>query len=160
MADDLNTQPKRRNWTKIALIVSLALNLGVAGLVGGAVLRHGPERHMKSDRDISALGLRLYYRALGDDQQVALKAALADQRGSFRAGRETLRAHLSDLAAALVAEPYDAAAVSSVLQIQGDRVSGNIALGHRLLAERINAMSAADRAAMADRLLTPPRHRR
>ncbi|MCB1366950.1 MAG: periplasmic heavy metal sensor [Rhodobacteraceae bacterium] len=160
MADDLNKQPGRRNWTRIALIVSLALNLGVAGMIGGAMLRDGPERHGRADRDISALGLRLYYRALGDDQQEALKADLANRRGSFRAGRETLKAHMSDLAAALTADPYDAGAVATVLQAQGVRVSDNIALGHKLLLDRFAAMAPEDRAAMAERLVAGPRHHR
>lgn len=160
MADTPTKIPGQRNWTRIALIASLALNLCVAGLVGGAILRDVPARHGRLDRDVSALGLRLYFRALGSEQQDALRAALADQVGAFQAGRETLRAHLTDLAAALTAEPYDAASVAMVLKAHGRSVSDNLAFGQKLLLDRFAAMHPEERAAMAERLLAAPRYRK
>jgi len=75
-------------------------------------------------------------------------AAMPDARDRRQAARQDF-ARLAD---ALRAEPWDRAAVSTLLARHGQRTAERLDLGHRLLIERIEAMSPAARAAFADRI--------
>jgi len=157
MNDVVDTPTPKRGWMKSILIVSLGLNLAVVGLVGGMMLRGGPEERFRAERDVGALGLRLYYRALDDGNRAALNGAIRANHGQFRTGRNTIRVHLLTLADALSADPYEPSAVVAELHKHGGIVSGNISLGQRLLMEQINAMSVDERKALSERLKSPRR---
>lgn len=142
-------------WMKITLVVSLALNLLVAGMVGGAVLRHGmrPGDHHPPGR--AHLG-RAYVQALDR----------ADRRALWRemhANRPAPAAHADPDAVlrALRASPFDPAALRSVMERQRQAGLERMRRGQRLLQDRLAAMSDAERAAYADRLetLVSARHR-
>ncbi len=152
------TQPGRK-WTRYLLVASLGLNIIVAGLVGGAMLRGGPPDHIRRDRDVSVLGLRAYYRALDESSQTELRDAIKAKRTQIKVGRAAFRAHLEALANAISVEPFDPAAVTQVLQSQAGTVSENIRTGHQLLLDRVSAMSPEARQTMAERLLQPPKRR-
>jgi uncharacterized membrane protein len=146
-------KPKRTwRWPQYLLVVSLGLNLLVAGLMAGAFFRDGPRDHIKGMREASALGLRAYIRALDRPSTEGLMQDIATRRGEFKAGRAAIEAHLKALAAALTASPYDPDAVKAVLDQQRGDIGQNVDVGHQILLARINAMSDADRAAFAERL--------
>ena len=155
--EDAKPAPRRRRWMTVALVVSLGVNLMVAGLVGGAILRDGPHDRDPFSRDVSALGLRLYYRARPDPAREDLRHRVGERRGDFRAGREALTRHMAAMADAVGAVPFDAARLSAVLAEQGRTVAGNMATGQALLVATIGAMSPDDRAAMAEALRRGPR---
>ncbi len=157
--EDMKTNPKRR-WLRIGLIVSLGLNVLIIGAIGGAILRGGPPSHVRPGADISALGLRPYYRSLDEAGQAALRESVAQSKGEYFAGRKAMRAHLKALAALLAAEPYDAEAVRGELRGQAERVSANVAFGHKLLLQQIDAMSPEERQALAENLRKPPKKRK
>jgi uncharacterized membrane protein len=144
--------PRRMRWLKIALVVSLALNLAVAGLVAGAALKGRPDA---GGRD----GLWPYSRALPEPYRGDLMRALRDSRRDWIADREALGSTRAELAAALVAEPFDAAAVTALLARQRDRFTALADRGAALLVEQIARMSPEERRAYAEALERGPRGR-
>ncbi|MEY8842984.1 periplasmic heavy metal sensor, partial [Cribrihabitans sp. XS_ASV171] len=115
-------------WMRLLLGVSLAVNLAVAGLAVGAVLRHGgPER----DRGPRSLGVALY-RALPDEDRQALRDA---GRARYQERREAGAADLDAMLVALRSEPFDAEAVAVLLRGQVERTrSLHLGLQDRLVA--------------------------
>jgi len=133
---------------RIALGVSVALNLLVAGLVVGAVLRDGGPR----DRMLRDLDFGPFTEALTREDRDALRRDFVARSGGFRDMRAEMRADFNALLAALRAEPFDIDAARAVLEGQQTRLQSRLVLGQDLLLERLAAMSPEARAAFADRL--------
>ena len=72
---------------KIALAVSVALNLAVAGVVVGAWMKDGPSRGMPRD-----LSFGPFSEALGPEDRRALRKALAERAPGFREARAAAQA--------------------------------------------------------------------
>jgi uncharacterized membrane protein len=134
-------------WIKIALAVSLALNLAVAGLAAGAWLREGRDGGMSRDMSFGP-----FTEALNDADRRELRRALGDRAPGFREARREMRADLEQLLATLRAVPFDPAAAEAALATIATRASDRLDLGRELMAGRILAMSDAERQAFADRL--------
>lgn len=143
------TLPKSGRGMKIALILSLTLNLLGLGIVGGAMFAHGGPDGPHGVRDI---GFGPYTEALSDDDRRALREAFLKAAPDFRKGREEARADIEALAAAIRAEPYDRAAVEAVMGDQAERIEKRLELGRGLLLDRLDAMGPEARAALADRI--------
>jgi uncharacterized membrane protein len=144
-----------RRWTTWALVASLALNLALLGLIGGALLK-GPPPPMPG------ITLWHYARALPDPYRRDLGRALRETRRDWIGPREALRQQRAALAAALTAEPFEPAQVAGVLQ-QERQLTGELAeRGTELLLAQIGRMSPEDRAVYAQALLEDkgPRGRR
>ena len=148
-----------RPWVRSALIASLGVNILIAGMVGGAVLRGGPPDGYHPAREVAVFGLRPYARALDKDGRKALRKALRAGRGDFSAGHKAMSAHLAALADALKADPFDASAVEAELARQAKSVFANVAFGQKLLLDQIRGMSDERRHALAEKLLHPRGHR-
>lgn len=134
-------------WIKIALAVSVALNLAVAGLAAGAWLREGHGRGLPRDMSFGP-----FTEALSDVDRRELRRALADRAPGFRASRQEMRADLETLLASLRATPFDPAAAEAALAAVARRTTDRLDLGRDLMTGRILAMSEAERQAFADRL--------
>ena len=134
-------------WIRIALAVSVALNLAVAGLAAGAWLKDGPSRGLPRE-----LSFGPFSDALSPEDHHALRAALKDRAPGFRSDREAARSDLASLLVALRAMPFDPAAVEVSLAAISTRSADRLELGRTLIGERIAAMSDAERQAFADRL--------
>lgn len=132
---------------KIALAVSVALNLGVAGMVAGAWMNGGRDRGMPRD-----LSFGPFSEALSPADRFALRKALIDRAPGFREARAAAQAEFADLLTALRASPFDPAGVQSALGAIEARNAGRLELGRSLIEARISQMSEADRLAFADRL--------
>lgn len=141
-------------WLKPALIVSVALNLAVAGLVLGAWLGDGPRRGMPRDMSFGP-----FSEALSDHDRRELRKALMDRAGEFRTSRDAARAEFETLLAALRADPFDPNAMKSALAAIETRNAERLQLGRSLIETRLIQMSAEDREAFADRLERGLRHR-
>ena len=139
--------PASPRWMRILLVVSLALNLLIAGAVVGMVLRGGP-----SPVGVRDVGIGPFAAALSPEDRAALRrdfiARTTESGTSRRDRREAMRA----LLAALRAEPFDPGALRAVLSRVSDRMSGRLDLGLSLIEGRIATMADADRQAFADRL--------
>lgn len=154
MSESETTPPlPSRRGLKIALAVSVALNLAVVGVVAGAVLRGGPMR----DQMVRDLSFGPFAEALTDSDRKALRRAFFDRSPGLRDLRATMQRDMEGVLTALRAQPFDAAALRTALAAQADRLSGQMKLGQDLLAERIDAMTEAERLAFADRLETSMR---
>lgn len=142
----MNVDPKpKRRWMPIVLAVSLALNLLIAGVAVGTVLR------LKGDgagKGPPGFGSALY-RALPKDDRKALRSDLLGLHG--KNGSHRLR-DFQAMNAALRAVPFDPDAVELLLQQQAQsRADLQVALQAQWL-ERVTGMSDEDRQTYADRL--------
>lgn len=133
---------------KIALAISVALNLAVAGMVAGAFLSgDGPHKGMPRD-----LGFGPFSEALSPEDRRALRKAFMDKAPDFHATRDASRAEFEALLATLRATPFDPAALTVALTAIQTRNADRLDLGRSLIETRLAQMSDADRLAFADRL--------
>jgi Heavy-metal resistance len=153
MADSMNASdpsplpPHTGRGVKIALALSLALNLGVAGLAVGAWLKEGRDKGIP--REIS---FGPFSAALDPEDRRALRSQLIERAPDFKAGRLQESAEFGTLLGALRAAPFDPGAMQSAMAAIETRNADRLALGRSLIEARILAMSDADRLAFADRL--------
>jgi uncharacterized membrane protein len=131
------------------LALSLALNLAILGMVGGAMVRGGMAGHTAMVRD---LGFGPFSEALRPEDRKALRQAFFERVPDFRQTRRQMRADTAALLEALRAEPFDAGAVSTALQNHQDHLSGQLNLGQELLADHLLSLTTPERLAFADRL--------
>ncbi len=138
--------PKTRLWVRVLLGVSLALNLLVLGLIGGAMLRFGgPDGMRTPPRSVGAAMFRELPRA--DRRALRTGAGETHDQRHVR-----LKADAKALGAALRATPFDAAAMATLLEGHAKtRADFHISL-QRAWLDRIATMSDAERYAYADRL--------
>lgn len=135
---------------RIALAVSVALNLAVAGLFAGMALHHGG---FGPDRDgVRDLGFGPFTEALSREDRAALRQAFLAKAPDLRQARREMMADQRDLLAALRAEPFDAAKLSEVMAAQQGRMAARLETGQALMRDFLTAMSPEARLAFADRL--------
>ncbi|MCU0828700.1 MAG: periplasmic heavy metal sensor [Tabrizicola sp.] len=134
-------------WMKLALATSVALNLAVAGLAVGAILKDGRRGGMPRD-----LSFGPFTEAFSPEDRKALREAFRDRMPAFRASREEVRAEFQALVTALRTDPVDPAALGAALAAIEARNADRLALGRSLVEARLLQMSSEDRKAFADRL--------
>lgn len=139
--------PRPGRGLKIALVISVALNLAVAGLVLGAWLGDGHRKGMPRD-----LTFGPFSEALSDADRRELRKALMSRAGEFRTSREAARADFEGLLGALRADPFDPAAMTAALAAIETRNAERLELGRSLIETRLTEMSTEERRAFADRL--------
>ncbi|MGV6802590.1 MAG: periplasmic heavy metal sensor [Ruegeria sp.] len=135
---------RQRRWMPILLIFSLGMNLLVAGLVLGTVLRFrgGP------DGIPPGFGPALY-RALPDADRKDLRGELADQH---RRGAKKRSDDFRALGTALRAVPFDRKSVQVLLDEQARSNDQLQEAVQQQWLSRISTMTDQERAAYADRL--------
>src|SRR5918999_4480534 len=148
---DAERRARRLKW---ALVVSLGLNLAVAGIVGGALLKGPPTPPWPG------MGLWHYARALPDHYRRDLGQALRATRRDWIGPREALREQRSALAGALTAEPYRPDAVSDVLMREARLMGELSSRGADLILAQIARMTPDERRAYAQALMEKPKDRR
>ncbi len=140
---DVST-PKRR-WMPILLVVSLALNLLVIGVVLGTVLRV-----KDGDRAYGPPGLgAALYHALPKDDRKALRGELSGKRGD---GARQRKKDFQEIVEALQTVPFDPETVRALLAQQGAAIADLQDTLHDRWLEQITAMSDEERATYAERL--------
>jgi uncharacterized membrane protein len=139
--------PKTSRGVKVALAISVALNLAVAGLAVGAWLGGGGHRDMPREMSFGP-----FSEALDDSDRRAIRRALLDRMGEFRASRAEARAEFEALLATLRADPFDPAALKAALAAIESRNAERLELGRTLIETRLIEMSTTDRQRFADRL--------
>jgi uncharacterized membrane protein len=140
---------------KIALVASLAVNLLVAGLVVGAMVRHD-----RDDRDVRSMRADVprefarspFLGALDGEDRRAVGRELMREDRSLRENRAELRARFERLLVAIRAEPFDRGAIETILDEQRAAGSRRLELAEEAVLDRLTAMSPQARAAYADRL--------
>ena len=141
--------PRTGRGVRIALALSLALNLLILGLVGGALLSFGPPGD-RDDPRLRTLGLGPFALALEREDRDAMRGRLDGE--ALRADRRVIGASLAELRGALLAEPFDRDAAEAALARARGASEALQAHGHGALLDQIETMSAAERAVLADRL--------
>lgn len=139
--------PTISRGVKFALAISVALNLAVAGLAVGAWLGGGGHRGMPREMSFGP-----FSEALDDSDRRAIRRALLERMGEFRASRAEARAEFEALLATLRADPFDPAALKAALVAIESRNAERLELGRTLIETRLIEMSTTDRQRFADRL--------
>ncbi|MCZ0811774.1 MAG: periplasmic heavy metal sensor [Pseudomonadota bacterium] len=148
--DETGNKSAPRRWMRVALVVSLALNLLVAGVVVGALFSAG-WRHMGHMPHISgAAGPMTHALAEPDRKAIAQQMRQAYREG--RPGRAAQSAAFESLIEDLRAERFDRSAIEAHLAGIRSMISERVELGQGLLLDRLSAMDPAARRAYADRL--------
>jgi uncharacterized membrane protein len=135
---------------RIALGISVALNLLVLGAVGGSLFHDGgAAMRGEMTRD---LGFGPFGEALSPQDRRALRERLKARAPELRSANAQRRNDVTAVQLALRAQPFDAAALEMALDAMRARMEGQLALGHLALTEVILAMPDGERVALADRL--------
>ena len=129
------------------LILSVTLNLVIAGIVAGAALRHPPPPDPGRG---PAFGV--YDRAFSEQDRKALREAFGREAPDFRKGWQAMQDDTAELLTTLRTDPYDAAKAEAIFARQRERGGQMMALGQRLMAQRLAEMTPPERQAFADRL--------
>ena len=156
MADTHSGTPKMSRGMRILLLVSLAANLAVVGLVAGMLLLgpDHPHRRPPQGHDF----VFPYTRAFSEDQRHELGRRL---RGAFDEDRAERRSeqreggYLDGYRAALGmlrADPFDAEAFRATLADQGAAARRRQEVGQQVFMDYVEAMSVDERRAYAERL--------
>ncbi|MGC1504359.1 MAG: periplasmic heavy metal sensor [Sulfitobacter sp.] len=146
--------PKRTRGRalKWAFGISLALNLVFVGVFAGAAFRHADDRRGWDRKSESARSSGApFVRALSQDDRRALRRAMRETAGDLpsRAQRRELHQQMIEI---LRVEPFDVTEVKRLFAVQteaAEQVSGRV---QTAWLERVGAMTAGERAAVADRL--------
>ncbi|MFK7943317.1 MAG: periplasmic heavy metal sensor [Paracoccaceae bacterium] len=133
-------------WMKLALIVSLMLNVAVVGIYAGFSMqdkRTGESGNRQVDWIL---------RLVPEDRRDFTKAQFGEVRDQLRSLREERRAKLDEIVSTVRTEPFDADALSVVLEGRRGANLQTKALVHERLIELMAEFSPAERAVFAERL--------
>ncbi|GAB4264288.1 MAG: hypothetical protein Kow0013_11380 [Pararhodobacter sp.] len=155
--DQIGPTGKPRRALRIALILSLMLNLLLIGVIGGGVMRFArfEPPHIPGQPDVRAL-----WRALPEHAQRDLRA-MARERGfpgehGPRLSREERRARMDAANARILdllrADQFDAEAFAVALLGERDALDRRMEAAREAFANEIANLTPSERAAMADRL--------
>lgn len=138
--------PRSRSVWRVVLVVSLALNVLVAGVViGGYIRMQGPAGSAAVGGPTDMRGL---WRALPDEARGALRAQQSE-RGDRRVRAQEAGRDGAAIVAAISAEPFDAEALVAVIEGQRQRNDAARRDTTRAFAEQVQALSPQQRQAMA-----------
>ena len=147
MADDKTPQARPSRLWRIVLVLSLALNLAVIGVVVGSAASgrwgDGPPRSFD-------LGLGPIARALEPQERRAIGRKLREDR-SLR--DFDLRDRVNRVVAALQADPFEPDVLRALLAEQSERITAVQATAQEVVVEQITAMTPERRRAFGDQVL-------
>lgn len=138
---------RRITWL---LFASLALNLLILGAVVGWLL--SPDGPRREDRPARSLLGAPFAEALARPDRRALLGQMRTRAGRLEGNRDELRQRFETLLDVLAADQWDRAAVEAVLEAQRSSALERQRIGEELLLDRLDAMSADERRAYAQRL--------
>lgn len=151
---DKQMQPQRPMafWLRGLLFLSLALNLAVAGMVAGAVLRDkerpGPRAHRLPPPATMIVGSTALREARPADRRNLREQARGEHKSVV-----ARRAHETAALLALLRDtPFDRAALEAELARQDTAQQADLARMQRLWVGIVTEMTAAERAAFADQV--------
>ncbi|WP_460274945.1 periplasmic heavy metal sensor [Celeribacter sp. ULVN23_4] len=172
MTDQQNTTPqptgsagpetgKGVHWSRIVLVVSLALNIAILGIVGGALMRWNAGMERARTQQARDFGFGPFVGALETEDRRSLGRAFAQSAGNPREAREKVGAMFDAMLAALRADDFDADGFEALLSKQQQEFARGQRIGAKLVAKQISEMSVEQRKAYAERLeeflRNPPR---
>lgn len=145
------TARRRVNWLVVALVASLAVNLMVVGAAAARwYVGFGPDRMSRMTQ--SQLIPRTFFRDLDRDRRLELLAVFRAHDQEIREGRKAVKAEVSALADALVAEPYDSARVGAAVAAFTRKSEALFVTGGDAALGLIGKLTPAERRQLADHL--------
>ena len=149
MTTETPAKPGMKRWLRVVLVLSLAVNFVVIGLVGGAALhfgRSGPPPHI-SDR-----GGVLIFKALEREDRREIGKSI---RKSYREYAKTVgkeKAQYKTIADAIEADPMDVDALRQASAAIDDRMTQRRVIARDAWLEKVSSMTVDERKAYAARL--------
>ncbi len=135
---------------KIALMLSLGVNLVILGMVGGALLHRWRDGPPEMTRDP---GFGPFTEALDPEDRAALRRAFArEDGGNPLLFRREMRGELEAFLVLLRAEPLDETALAEQLGRMTAGAQARLQTAERLLLARFAEMSPEARQRFADRM--------
>lgn len=150
--EENNPAPRsRRRWVKGLLIVSLALNLAVAGALGARLI-YGPHiRHFSPSFGWSEG--RSFYKKLPRARQRAVMQQIRQYRGEFAAMREAIRKARAQAAARLSDAKSSDAEIAQALGALGEQEAGAVQRVREIMGDISITLTAPERQALAQQIL-------
>lgn len=144
------TAPTKRpgRLLRVALVISIALNLAVAGLVVGSAVKFRGERPVP----LRDLGFGAFTDVMTKEQRARLRQAFFAQAPDFKDLRRQMQSDRSAVLDSLRAQPFDPAAFGHALAAMNARHAARTGYGEVLLRDLVTSMSNEERAAFVDRL--------
>ena len=136
-------------WIKLTLLVSLALNLLVAGMMLGAVWRHDGEGRRGGGPGLGRYATP-YVAALPREDRREMFKGLRREGGHVMPDRATRNAQYAAVIQALRAVPFDAAALEGALAKQGEMTVRMKAAAEQAWVAQVSRMSDTARAEYAE----------
>ena len=152
MRPDTSQSTRTATWVKVALVMSLGLNLAILGAIAGALLSPDGPRQTRIEAAARDMGATPFMRALEPEDRRALFQAMRREAEPLRQNRDELRLRFEALVGAVRADPFDPSEVQSLLALQRGAATERQMIGERLLVDRLAAMTPEARDAFADRL--------
>jgi len=142
------TSTRGVSWLKVALVLSLSLNLLFIGAAAARFFVHHPPERITG---ISQMQLvpRKFFGELDRSRRLELLGVFKEFRGKFREGRKAARQDMVNLAVALEREPYDEAAVKAVVDAFSKTSSGLIEQGGQAALTFIRKLTPEERRLLA-----------
>jgi len=145
-------EAKKQGWMKIVLGLSLALNVFFLGLTGGSLFHGKPER--RDDAPNSFLA------TLSDERKAEVKAYFTKMREDRKASRSGTRAAWDNVRAAMIADPYDRAAMEAAMDQVIDARTERSRTRYSKMVDFVSTMDAEERVAFSDAMRERWRKRR
>lgn len=159
MAETGQKTPGMRGWLKVLFGVSLALNLLVLGVVGGAVMRHGGWDGGHHPPRADMVGGPLTRALSQKDKRDVAREMRRTYRAEGRGGRAAYHAAMQQLVTDLRAEPFDPDPVKVQMAHMRDMLGERVAIGQQILLDHLAQMDPDARHAFAARLEEAMAHR-
>ncbi len=153
MTQASNTGGKRR-WTTLLLIVSLALNLIIVGVIAGFALR-GPKIGTPSAPSMP--GAISLLRAVPDSHRGELRSAFKDQRTTLQSYRKEIDGLRDAFLAVISTDPLDVAKLEELLASHRAIESNISQSGQALLLKTITTMDLDARLELVEKAKKMPR---
>ncbi|HID67437.1 MAG TPA: periplasmic heavy metal sensor [Roseibacterium sp.] len=150
--NSIGGEPRNGRGTKIALAISLALNLAIVGLVAGAVLGRGGSGGHGGSPALRSLGLGPFVMALSHGDRTELRDRIAGRSAPLREERRAIGRSLRVVQEALLADPFDRATAEAAFESSRGRVLSLQEAGHTALLDQIETMTMAERVELAEQL--------
>ena len=156
---------KPRRWVMVLLAVSLALNLLVAGAVGGRIFSNFMGMHKARTFALARPGAMVFagyrlMRELPRERRTVLRRLVRERRGDIREAYRNVAEARLELARAIAREPFDEAAykqaMASVQEAEAMARARVLALTDAL----IRALTPAERRLYVQKLREAAEHRR
>jgi len=153
MAEAVETTNRMSRVWRIVLVISLALNLLVVGLVAGAFLRGEDERPGRRPPPFgSEIGLAPILQILEPEDRRALGREVFRDLRRNPERRTEMRARLAAVATLLRQDVVDQSALEAIFAEHSDEVVVRHQRVQRVLAETLAGKTPEERAVLASRL--------